>query len=163
MGWNKVVKYSTCRKAGHDLTQPDSRAKDGRCKICKGDKDKRYIAKDINRLEKRKQRSKEWRNNNPEQSKIMIRNATLISRFGISLEEYTALLEKQGGVCALCGQLERMKGKKNLSVDHNHKTGKIRALLCHRCNAALGYASDDADLLRRMADYVEKDGIKTQS
>jgi len=63
-------------------------------------------------------------------------------------EIYDELFEKQNGVCAICGKVEtakqpRGKGKINkLCIDHNHTTGKIRGLLCHRCNFKLGYFED---------------------
>ncbi len=63
-------------------------------------------------------------------------------RFGITLDEYNALLEAQEGVCAICGQPEIALGRngrtRHLSVDHDHRTGQVRGLLCHECNVELG-------------------------
>lgn len=71
----------------------------------------------------------------------------------LSAEEYLAILEEQGGHCALCDALpKRMK----LHTDHDHKTGLIRGLLCFRCNRALP-AYVTADWLRRAADYLERE------
>lgn len=79
--------------------------------------------------------------------------------YGITDLEYRALLEKQHGKCAVCGNGETQMGNggkvRNLGVDHCHDTGKIRGLLCHNCNVAIGHAQDDPALLRRMAAYLE--------
>lgn len=86
------------------------------------------------------------------------RNIELRRTFGISLEEYNAMLAAQGGVCAICRQPERaMRGgvSKNLAVDHDHITNKVRALLCSNCNPMIGYAGDDPVTLRAAAAYIE--------
>lgn len=77
------------------------------------------------------------------------------TKFGIGLHQYQTLLEEQGGVCFICGQPD----KRNLAVDHNHKTGAVRRLLCTNCNTALGKFQDDPALLRKAADYVEMDFV----
>lgn len=74
-------------------------------------------------------------------------------RRGISQQEYDVLLDRQGGLCALCGGENNRKGRL-LALDHDHRTDRIRGLLCSRCNLALGWF-DDADFLRRAAAYLE--------
>ena len=81
--------------------------------------------------------------------------------FGITPEQYDQMLHEQNGVCAVCSQEEKVVNRKTgkqspLSVDHCHSTGKIRSLLCNRCNVTLGRVSDDPTLLRRLANYVER-------
>ena len=68
-------------------------------------------------------------------------------------ERYDAMLANQGGVCAICG---RVDSKKRLSVDHDHKTGFVRGLLCWRCNRFIVTRHRDGWLLRRAADYLDK-------
>jgi hypothetical protein len=78
--------------------------------------------------------------------------------YGINREQYQELLVKQDGRCAACGSggTAMANGRvKELAVDHCHVTGKIRGLLCHDCNSALGAVKDDANRLRRLASYVE--------
>jgi len=71
-----------------------------------------------------------------------------LKRYGITVAEYDALLEKQGGVCAIC----RKHSKRRLCVDHCHRTGTVRGLLCHRCNLGLGYLKEDqASLVATLA------------
>ena len=68
-------------------------------------------------------------------------------------DEYAELLERQGGVCAICRQPESVPGR-SLAVDHDHATGAVRGLLCGRCNRALGYFRDDPALLAAAITYL---------
>lgn len=74
-------------------------------------------------------------------------------KYGITLEEYDALLQQQGGTCAICRRPPR--DDISLHVDHDHETGARRGLLCFRCNNSLGDLEDDPDLLRRAAAYLD--------
>jgi len=69
----------------------------------------------------------------------------------LTKDEYEELVRKQKGVCAICEQPPRTR----LCVDHNHITGEVRGLLCHRCNSAIGHAQDDVTILRKMIRYLE--------
>lgn len=80
------------------------------------------------------------------------RKSKLKTNYGMSLEEYAAKLAEQGDVCIIC---LRPKGKKRLCVDHNHKTRKLRSLLCDRCNRGLGYFDEQSATLRRAVDYLD--------
>jgi hypothetical protein len=71
-------------------------------------------------------------------------------RYGLTRAEVDALREEQGDACAVCGAA----GPEHL--DHDHQTGRIRALLCQRCNQGLGLLRDDPTVLRAAADYVEE-------
>lgn len=72
--------------------------------------------------------------------------------YHITVEQYEALNDKQGGVCAICGQANRRGDR--LCVDHCHKTGKVRGLLCMKCNTALGFLGDSPILVSSMAQYL---------
>jgi hypothetical protein len=79
------------------------------------------------------------------------KKSALLKNYGMSLEEHAARLADQGGVCVICLNAQ----EKSLCVDHDHKTGKVRDLLCDPCNLGLGRFNDDPARLRRGADYVE--------
>jgi hypothetical protein len=87
----------------------------------------------------------------------------LKKRFGISAQKYDEMMDAQGGVCAICGNPEIMIDKRgikmSLAVDHCHKTGEIRGLLCKNCNHGLGNFKDDQGLLRKALDYLRKGKI----
>jgi hypothetical protein len=76
----------------------------------------------------------------------------LRKKYGISVEEYEALLEKQKGVCAIC--LRRCVTGRSLAVDHDHETRVIRGLLCMKCNRAISLLLEDPDVLYRGAEYL---------
>lgn len=81
-------------------------------------------------------------------------------KYGITAEDYIKLFELQNGVCAICGKSEtRMVGKTValLSIDHNHKTGKVRGLLCAECNWIIGKAEDNIEILMSAIQYLEGD------
>lgn len=71
------------------------------------------------------------------------------SRYGITPEEYEALLEKASAACMACGVRDE-----RLCIDHSHKDGRVRGILCWRCNLALGYALDNPDVLVGLANYL---------
>ena len=73
-------------------------------------------------------------------------------QYGLELGEYEKLLAGQGGVCYIC---KRPPYKVRLSVDHDHKTGITRGLLCMRCNRLLGWVRDDANVLESAAEYLK--------
>jgi hypothetical protein len=79
--------------------------------------------------------------------------------YGLTLVEYHTLLEQQGGVCAICRQPETtsIRGKLlKLAVDHDHANGRVRGLLCRRCNTVLGHLDERIEIARAMIDYLEK-------
>ena len=77
----------------------------------------------------------------------------------ISKYEYAKLLIEQNNSCAICG-VSATELKRELSVDHNHETDKIRGLLCHHCNIGLGNFKDSTTLLSVAIEYLERtDGV----
>lgn len=90
------------------------------------------------------------------------------ARYGITLEQYNEMLKDQGGVCALCGGVNR--GGRALSVDHDHGCCRgprscgqcVRALLCGNCNLGLGHFHDDVELMKQAIEYVEAHRDRTQ-
>jgi len=83
------------------------------------------------------------------------RNWNLLKRYGITLEDYNQMLLDQNNVCAIC-QKQNDHNHKLLFVDHNHKTGALRGLLCHNCNIILGNAKDDPEILRAALAYLSR-------
>jgi hypothetical protein len=79
------------------------------------------------------------------------RNYHLRRRYGISAEDFDQLFAEQGGLCAICREAPAEH------VDHDHKTGRVRGLLCFNCNGALGQFRDRADLMLRAVAYLGRD------
>jgi hypothetical protein len=100
-----------------------------------------------NHYESHKEQYKEYYNHDRER----IYNQT----YNISLEEYNSLYESQMGCCAICKK-PQSEVKKRFSIDHNHKNGKIRGLLCNSCNLFLGICCDDINILKESINYLLK-------
>ena len=83
------------------------------------------------------------------------RDYDLNKNYGITHEIYLKMLEEQNGCCKICCVSEEESGKR-LHVDHSHKTGKVRGLLCTRCNTAIGKFKEDPEIIRRAIEYVER-------
>jgi len=99
---------------------------------------------------------KQYRTENKERV-VKLRRKHCLKQYGLTVAEYDAMLSKQGGVCAICYQPETSGLKQFLSVDHNHRTTKVRGLLCNACNHGLGHFHDNPDRLRRAAVYLESE------
>jgi hypothetical protein len=84
--------------------------------------------------------------------------------YGITKDEYNSILESQHCSCAICqihlddyaGIHGNGKKVERFSVDHCHTTGKVRGLLCFRCNLAIGYAQDNPDIMEKAAQYIRE-------
>lgn len=99
----------------------------------------------------------EYRKNRPEYSRRR-RNTQLKGLYGITLNEFELRLEQQNNQCEICGCqfIQDSKGLLKASVDHNHKTGKIRGIICNTCNLTLGRVKEDVSILYKMIQYLEK-------
>ena len=89
------------------------------------------------------------RNSNSVRSQYLKRN------YGLTFEEFDSMLSKQDNCCAICKGKEPYGRHKRFTVDHNHKTGEVRGLLCNRCNTALGLVEDNIHTLKSMIQYLE--------
>jgi len=126
----------SCNTCGCDLIVPDTWLKSSRdtnqykCRDCKNE----YL--------------REWREDNPGAYKEW--------KYNITQKDYEALLLEQGGKCAIC-ETEEPKGRRNTwHIDHDHRTGKVRGLLCWLCNSGLGKFKDDEDMLDKAATYLRR-------
>ena len=125
-----------------------------------------------NNKDKIRQRDTRYRRNNSEKititrHKYNVKNEMQIREHSwrkqsiiFTCEEYELLLAKQGGVCVICGKAEtafdtRQNVLRKLSVDHDHATGRVRGLLCQRCNQGLGHFRDDIDLMQSAILYLD--------
>lgn len=100
---------------------------------------------------------KEWERS-PDQKIKQIANqrkSQLKKLYGLTLEQYNQLFQDQNGKCAIC-QVHQTDVKRTFNVDHNHKTGKIRGLLCSLCNSGMGGLQDDIVLLEAAINYLRK-------
>ncbi len=84
------------------------------------------------------------------QGKYVLGAGSMLYRFGVTQDEYLRLLEIQGGGCAICGvQQER------LCVDHDHVSGRVRGLLCGKCNRGIGLLGDSVSAMHSASEYLK--------
>jgi hypothetical protein len=98
-------------------------------------------------------RVRAWRKANPERYRRGARDRHLTKTYGITLDQFDAMLAQQGNRCKACG-VDTPNHKQGWHLDHCHATGAIRGILCHHCNAALGHAQDNIDRLKALIAYV---------
>lgn len=111
--------------------------------------------------EGRSEYMKEYKSSFPDRDK----NSHLQRKFGISLTDYIQMAVERGNKCDICGQPEtQMRGGKvkALAVDHDHKTGAVRGLLCCDCNQALGKLGDSVDRLKAAIAYLDRSVVQSE-
>ena len=128
------------------------------CKVCDAATSKKYRDEHPEMREKSRLWSAKYRRTTSGKTKV--KESRLKCRYNITVEEYDQMFEDQNGVCGICGKPEMAKHQSGctarLAVDHDHKTGKVRGLLCRRCNFIVGYAKDSKEILLQAALYMEK-------
>jgi len=143
-GERKAVKNRSRQLECEHTDQPHHA--EGLCKACWQEKKRVYHAN--------------WTRENvsPETLRQYARKHSLMKWYGITLAEYEEMWAKQKGRCANKNCRRKCDlvglGKNRLCVDHDHKTGRIRGLVCHACNVALGLAKDDPAVLQGLIDYL---------
>jgi len=84
---------------------------------------------------------------------VKVRRTAALKRYGLSVEQYDDILASQGGCCAICKATENKNGR-SLFVDHCHDTGRVRGILCYKCNTGLGSFADSPDLIQKALSYL---------
>jgi hypothetical protein len=139
-------------------SKPLSEFSGKRCRSCRSTLERERLQNDPVRAQKRRNAVRAWHENNPKESFTRYRSAHLKSEYGLTTAEYEAMLKSQNNCCAICKQEETWTYKNgrvaSLSVDHDHKTGKIRGLLCRDCNQSLGKFKDDYALVYAAYQYL---------
>lgn len=104
--------------------------------------------REINRKRKAKRTSEDLRRDN------------LRLKYGITLEQYAEMFDRQQGLCAVCNNPETSRNRKGqikpLSVDHNHETNAVRELLCSNCNSLVGMSKENIEVLEAAIEYIKK-------
>lgn len=102
--------------------------------------------------------NKEWYHRNFARAQATQIRTRLRKYFGLTVSQYEAMFAAQQGKCAVCGR-HQSEETIRLAVDPDHITGKVRELLCKRCNWTLGQAKDSAAHLRKLANYLDKHSV----
>ena len=133
------------------------------CKKCRPKYSSEYYYRNKEHIAKR---SAQWAKDNPKKQKVYAKRhqakdttkeanwkRSIWSKFKLTPEDYTAILNSQSGVCYICRKTPEENGKR-LAVDHCHATGDIRGILCDTCNTGLGMFKDNITLLRKAQEYL---------
>ena len=141
----------------------DKNAKDGKCYECKVCVKKRSAAWQKANPEKARKRQAEWAERNQDKYKATLkryhslggwRRRWYMKKYGLTPEQVQEKIKKQDNKCAICGT-DKPGGRGNVfAVDHNHRTGKTRMMLCQKCNTGLGSFNDSDVLLMKAAIYL---------
>ena len=116
-----------------------------------GDRKKQY---NLKHKEERKKQRQEYRFKNKEKLRKEKKKYRLEKKYKLTVAQYEHMLITQNNKCSICNS--DMDGYRNCCVDHNHKTNKVRELLCHNCNKMLGFARDNAVTLLKAVNYLNK-------
>lgn len=145
----------TCSKCNQKLPLIDFHYSRNACKTCEN---KRKLANERKNLERKQARDRASRQRLKEQDKHKvqqkIRIRRLANQYNMTPEEYDQMVLAQNNLCAICGKPPK-EGRK-LYIDHCHKTGLVRELLCQKCNSMIGYGNDDPIILANAFEYLKK-------
>ncbi len=102
------------------------------------------------------------------QNRAKIRDQSLFREYGLEKGRYEEMLIEQNNVCAICGLAETATVSKKsaqlkmLAIDHDHETGKVRGLLCRRCNKAIGLLREDLGIFASAISYLQNNNLRTR-
>lgn len=108
-------------------------------------------------------RTQAWAKAHPSEWERHRRKSLLKRKYGITLEQYDALLAQQGGVCAVCRDPIADPRGFRPHIDHDHETGAVRGVLCYRCNTGLGVFRDSVDNLAAAIEYLKRHRVRAAS
>lgn len=145
----KICNKCKAEKSWDDFSR---RSENGRptayCKTCTNEYKKQWVA---DNYQHHLDWNARWREKHAEKLKLFHRKHWLKRKYDMTLEQYEALFEKQGGKCAICRQREPEV------VDHDHVTNEVRGLLCHMCNKGLGMFRENGIILMNATLYLTKE------
>lgn len=157
---DKLLVKKLCSKGLH-------RYEGRRCKKCAAKRTKLWRQQNLekdratkkayreNNRERFKELQKDWEAAHKDERRRSRRNTWLKKEYGITVDKYDQMFEDQNGRCAICGK-HRKEFKKDLAVDHNHNTGRVRQLLCQFCNTAYGFLCESEKLIMALLEYHRK-------
>ena len=106
--------------------------------------------------EKIKTISKKYTNTHKNEIKIRSKKWSLKTKYGLSITEFDNLLLSQDNRCAICKEPLDLQNPKNVNIDHNHLTGKVRGILCLKCNVAIGLLRDNPEYVYNAYKYLKE-------
>ena len=157
--WADLSSFKECSKckqtlpANLDYFSKNKRGKDNLHSICKECRNKQRREAYNQNKEHYNTKNLEYYYNNKEKWVLSNRKSCYKRKYNITIEQYNKILLEQNNKCKICGTENK---EKYFHIDHNHKTGKIRGLLCCNCNLALGFIKDNSFILIKAINYLRE-------
>lgn len=133
-----------------------------KCTVCKQNKKLSSFGKHIRCKDGIRTQCKEchktYQNKYSKSRPEKIREQHYRREFGITTEDYNRMLKEQNNQCMICKRSDNHKRNRHFHVDHCHSTGKVRGLLCQKCNMGLGMFDDNLELIKTAVSYLESNG-----
>jgi len=95
-----------------------------------------------------------WNKKEVQKRKIIVQKNNYKKRYGLLIEQKQELIDKQKGLCAICSN--ELKDTHDVCVDHDHKTGLVRGILCRKCNLGIGHLRDSLEIMKSALRYLKK-------
>jgi hypothetical protein len=130
------------------------------CKTCVNKNTRLYYAKTVDKRKEYSQKYEKERRDRPKDHNTKKKNSRMFLIYGITDVDYKEMLMNQGGVCKVCKGPPNVLGQKRMAIDHNHKTGEVRGLICMICNVMLGHAKDSIQILTSAIEYLKSEPTK---
>ncbi len=125
------------------------------CKVCENERRRKWRNEHADQIKTRQPHYRRtYKSRHPERQRASERRQSLKKKFGISIEQYDKMLELQAFGCAICRAVSDKSGRR-LAVDHDHKTGRLRGLLCTNCNTAVGLLDESPHIFELALEYVK--------
>jgi len=151
---NRMKRCNKCNKLKSlQEFHKHSTAKDGlryECKNCRKERDRIYRRTPAGRAASKRSNKKQVEKGNAAKATLKYN----LKKFNLTLVDYDLLSAEQDHVCAICNNIN--ENGRRLSVDHDHETGKVRSLLCMKCNSLLGFVKDDVKILKNAINYLKR-------
>jgi len=152
VGFLQVRLVKKCNGCNKNLSEDSFPIRSGdkrrsTCKVCHNARVRRWYSKD---KPYRRYKSRQYASTN--RSKRSSWNKRLKANYGITADQFDIMRKEQEDKCLICSD----RPDKGLVVDHCHKTGKVRGLICANCNSGIGFLRDDINLLEKAIDYLER-------
>lgn len=146
---------SKCQTAKDEALFPP-RKRGLQCKECLAAAKRVWCSKNPDKVIVSRRKTNEWHKKNADR----VHDNLLRSRYGVTQADVDEMIVQQDNLCAICNKPPSGKTKRDhrLFLDHCHKTGKVRGMLCNDCNLALGRVHDNVDILKSMIEYLKTNG-----
>lgn len=123
------------------------------CKVCNNEKGRRWSKENP---EKKLEGCRSWRERNPGKGEFASWRSLIKGKYGITPEIFQNMLDKQNGVCVICGSGQLRNKTNRLCIDHIKGTKIVRGLLCDLCNKGLGHFKENIDIMNNAISYLRK-------